>query len=123
MNKMAYTAFVAFCSSMATLFTVYALATEPPAAEQGDAAPRLITPEELARHDSEESCWKAIDGKVYDVTEYIPEHPAHPSVILDWCGRESTGAWKTKGYGRPHSSKAHQMLEEYRIGTLRGAEE
>lgn len=126
MNKIAYTAFTAFWSSMATLLAVYLLASDPVSAEdpgsaeKGGDPSRLITPEELARHDSESSCWKAIDGKVYDVTDYIPEHPTHPSVMLDWCGKDSTEAWHSKGYGRAHSRRAEQMLEDYLIGRLQG---
>lgn len=122
MNRIAYTAFTAFWSSMATLFAVYALAGDPLSVGQGDGELREISRQELARHDHEDSCWKAINGKVYDVTDYIPEHPTRPSVILDWCGKESTTAWNTKGHGRPHSEKAEAMLEQYRVGRLPEAE-
>lgn len=124
MNRIAYTAFVAFWSVMATLLAVYLLSDEQ-ARDSGDdpnvADNRLpeISREELARHDSRESCWKAIEGKVYDVTDYIDEHPTSPRVLTQWCGRESTEAWHTKGRGRPHSSRAEALLEEYRIGTLK----
>jgi cytochrome b involved in lipid metabolism len=73
-------------------------------------------------NDSRESCWKAIDGKVYDVTAYIPAHPTPERVILRWCGRDSTAAWNDKGDGRPHSPVAAAMLRQYLIGKLGGYE-
>jgi cytochrome b involved in lipid metabolism len=62
----------------------------------------------------------AIKGNVYDVTRYIPLHPAPPKTITDWCGREVTEAFNTKGYGRPHSPAAHAMLSDYIVGSLAG---
>ena len=124
-NRIAYTAFVAFWASLVTLLAVAWLAGERPAGAPapGEAAPPAdglpaISPEELARHDHRESCWKAIHGKVYDVTDFLDAHPTPVSVMLEWCGRESTEAWDTKGYGRPHSEAAEEMLEDYLVGRL-----
>ncbi len=48
----------------------------------------------------------------------LPDHPSEPELILPWCGKEATQAWRTKGKGHPHSPRANQLLEKYRIGTL-----
>lgn len=82
------------------------------------AAVRSITLAEVARHATPEDCWMAIDGGVYDVTTYLPEHPSKPSVIEPWCGKEATQAYRTKSKGRPHSSEADLLLPSYRIGNL-----
>ena len=124
MSRLAYTVFVAFVSSLLTLVAVWMLMPAPrPEADRidpGEAPLRQITMAELAEHDSRDSCWKAIEGRVYDVTEYIPEHPTSERVLLRWCGRESTEAWKDKGGGRPHSTAARAELEQYLIGELAG---
>ena len=73
---------------------------------------------ELARHSTAEDCWMAVEGKVYDATEYAPRHPAPPRVLLDWCGREATEAFRTKGVGRPHSRAAWAMLARMEVGVL-----
>lgn len=117
-NKIAYTVFIAFCSVMLTLTAVYILAPEAERDERMVDGLPIITMEELARHDSAESCWKAIHGKVYDVTDYIPHHPTRPTVILRWCGSESTRAWETSEHGHAHSNRAAAMLEDYLIGRL-----
>lgn len=117
-NKIAYTAFVAFCTVIVILWAVSALVAET---READDDQGLVTEEELAAHDSGESCWKAIDGQVYDVTEYIPRHPTSADVMLEWCGRDATEAWYNKTPGRPHSSRAAAMLEQYRVGELADA--
>ncbi|TGG92034.1 FMN-binding protein [Natronospirillum operosum] len=117
MNKIAYTLFVAFVASVLTLLGVNAL-TDSPA---GDDDLREISLAELAEHDSTDSCWKAIDGRVYDITSYIPNHPTPEHVIADWCGQESTEAWEAIGNGRGHSATAAAMLARYRIGVLEGS--
>nr|WP_245795346.1 cytochrome b5-like heme/steroid binding domain-containing protein [Thioalkalivibrio denitrificans] len=118
MNRIAYTAFVAFCAVIATLWAVSVLVAEN---RETDDDRRLITQQELAANDSLESCWKAIDGKVYDVTEYIPRHPTSEDVMLEWCGRDATEGWYNKTPGRPHSARAASMLEQYLIGELADA--
>lgn len=73
---------------------------------------------QVAAHAKPSDCWMAMNGAVFDVSTYVPQHPAPPSVIADWCGREATQAFETKNRGRPHSPYARQLLEQYRIGIL-----
>ncbi len=72
----------------------------------------------MAAHADKTDCWVAIKGGVYDLTDYLPDHPAPPAILADWCGKEATEGMRTKGYGRDHSPGAWQMLEDYRIGEL-----
>ena len=116
-NKIAYSAFVAFVASLATLVSIQALSSSDRDAADDDALDS-ITLDELAEHDGAESCWKAIHGRVYDITDYVPDHPTEEEVILEWCGRESTEGWDNKRPGVPHSARAEAMLEEYLIGRL-----
>ncbi|QIB64549.1 cytochrome b5 domain-containing protein [Kineobactrum salinum] len=115
MKKLCYSAFIAFWSSVGTLVALQALATDPVAAGEGRAA---ISLDELAAHKNEEDCWMAIEGKVYDVSAYLPKHPTPAAVLLPWCGREATEGMRTKGYGRDHSPVAWGMLEDYLVGAL-----
>ncbi|SEF72409.1 cytochrome b5 domain-containing protein [Billgrantia desiderata] len=117
MNKIAYSAFIAFVASLFTLVSVNALSgSDRETVEDSDL--ESITLEELAEHDSAESCWKAIHGRVYDITDYVPDHPTEEEVLLEWCGRESTEGWDNKRPGVPHSPRAEAMLERYLIGRL-----
>jgi len=50
-----------------------------------------ISLEELAQHQSiNAGVWTAIDGKVYDMTEFLEEHPAGPESIMDVAGKDGT---------------------------------
>lgn len=115
-QKTTFAAFVAFWSAAATLVAVGALAPTRPAIAEGKLP--VIDAATLAEHDSLEDCWMAIDGKVYDLSDYIPQHPTPPSIMKPWCGREATEGMRTKGYGRDHSSAAWAMLDDYLIGTF-----
>lgn len=119
MNKFAYSALVAFVSSLLTLITVVWVA---PTVAESDGSLREISLDELSEHNSAESCWKEIEGLVYDVTDFIDRHPTPESVMTEWCGRPSTEGWVDKGNGRPHSASAEALLNDFLIGYLEGAD-
>lgn len=116
MKKLCYSAFVAFWSSIATLLALQAVATDEAPDTQAGAA--VISLEELAVHNSEADCWMAIEGKVYNLSDYLPKHPTPASMLVPWCGKEATEGMRTKGYGRDHSPMAWEMLQTYEVGTL-----
>ena len=35
----------------------------------------LVSVEEISKHNTPEDCWIVVDGKVWDITEFAPEHP------------------------------------------------
>eukprot|EP00933_Yihiella_yeosuensis_P065894 TRINITY_DN6989_c2_g4_i1.p1 TRINITY_DN6989_c2_g4~~TRINITY_DN6989_c2_g4_i1.p1 ORF type:complete len:738 (-),score=156.14 TRINITY_DN6989_c2_g4_i1:55-2268(-) len=45
---------------------------------------------EIARHNTPDDCWVAIDGKVYDLTEFLGRHPGGKATILAWAGKDAT---------------------------------
>jgi L-lactate dehydrogenase (cytochrome) len=49
-----------------------------------------LTGEEVAKHNSRESCWVIIHGRAYDITEFLPEHPGGPKIILKYAGKDAT---------------------------------
>ena len=89
-----------------------------PAPPPVPAAERRIPLAEVARHATPDNCWMAIDGAVYDITTYLPDHPSKPAFIEPWCGREASQAYRTKTKGRPHSAEADRLLPTYRIGLV-----
>ena len=95
-----------------------ALAMRSPTAVPDAPPPQGLSATEVARHNQPDDCWLIIRGKVYDVSSYIPSHPAAPETITDHCGKESSEAFETKGRGRPHSPQAWRMLDAYFVGEL-----
>lgn len=79
------------------------------------SADGVFTWQELAAHNSEESAWVAVDGAVYDITEFIDRHPGGKEVILLAAGREATDL--VNSY-HPFSDVPRKILKKYRIGSL-----
>ncbi|PWY85998.1 hypothetical protein BO70DRAFT_333933 [Aspergillus heteromorphus CBS 117.55] len=50
----------------------------------------FLTREEVEKHSTRESCWVAIHGSVYDVTDFIDSHPGGAHVILRCAGKDAT---------------------------------
>ncbi len=80
---------------------------------------KVLDVNEVAKHNTVSDCWMIINNKVYDISNYASSHPGGVRNILNYCGKESTQAFDTKGgQGDPHSSRAQQMLEKDYIGNL-----
>lgn len=65
-------------------------------------------------------CWTAINGNVYNITEFVDQHPGG-NIINDDCGIDATVLFETRpvGSGTPHSTNARTILEKYYIGKLK----
>merc|ERR1711934_1243807 len=78
------------------------------------AAMRAITPQEVAMHTTESDCWMIIDGKVYDVTGFLNQHPAGPALLLEHAGEDATDEFESVG----HFDHALGLLADMVIGDL-----
>lgn len=48
--------------------------------EPGQARDKVvITADDLGKHNSKTDCWIAVHSKVWDITDFISEHPGGPS--------------------------------------------
>ncbi|KAF7128345.1 hypothetical protein CNMCM5793_003075 [Aspergillus hiratsukae] len=45
---------------------------------------------EVAKHNTPDSCWVILYGKVYDVTNFLSEHPGGAKIILKLAGKDAT---------------------------------
>ena len=71
---------------------------------------------EVAKHASTSSCWSAIDGNVYNLTNWINLHPGGASVIKAICGKDGSTSFNGQhaGQGKPAAE-----LKNYLLGALR----
>jgi len=74
---------------------------------------KAFTMDEITKHNSEESCWTIIRGEVYDLTDWISQHPGGPDKILSICGKDGTEAFIQKHGGK---EKPEETLKKFKIG-------
>lgn len=82
---------------------------------------QVFTISDVASHNTASDCWLIVNGNVYDVSKFLSQHPGGEAEIIPYCGKEATKAFDTQGRsgGRGHSTAADQMLQDYKIGTLK----
>ncbi|XP_028132772.1 cytochrome b5 [Diabrotica virgifera virgifera] len=107
-----------------TIFSVFSFSAPRPVRVQfadssgltvsGLPGERVITLEEVSRHDTDKDCWVVIYDRVYDITEFLDEHPGGSEVLLEYAGREASAAFRGSG----HSNVAIKLLNKYCIGEL-----
>ncbi len=72
-----------------------------------------FTMSDVHAHSMLNDCYLVINNKVYDVTPYIPYHPAGAQIIQGYCGQEVTGV-----FAQIHSNRAWDLLKKYKIGSI-----
>ncbi|GAN06956.1 cytochrome b5 type B-like isoform X1 [Mucor ambiguus] len=70
--------------------------------------------DDVSKHNTKNDLWMTIHNKVYNITEFVQEHPGGEEVLLDEAGKDATEAFEDIG----HSDEAREILEKYLIGTL-----
>lgn len=74
-----------------------------------------ITAATVAQHASRESCWSSINGGVYDLTSWIPQHPGGEQAILQLCGTDGSAKFNGMHGG---SVTQESILAGFKIGAL-----
>ncbi|XP_027109995.1 cytochrome b5 [Coffea arabica] len=75
---------------------------------------KVHTFDEVVQHNKTKDCWLIIDGKVYDVTPFMEEHPGGDEVLLSATGKDATNDFEDVG----HSDSARDMMDQYYIGEI-----
>ncbi|GAA5884410.1 hypothetical protein JCM6882_005239 [Rhodosporidiobolus microsporus] len=52
--------------------------------------PKILSMEEVAKHNSPESLWVVIDGKVWDISKIYKHHPGGQHVLDHFAGKDAT---------------------------------
>ncbi|KAJ0980154.1 hypothetical protein J5N97_008409 [Dioscorea zingiberensis] len=75
---------------------------------------KLYSWKEVSKHNTRDDCWVIVDGKVYDVTKYLDDHPGGDDVLLSATGKDSTEEFEDAGHGK----SARELMQEYFIGEI-----
>ncbi|XVF72192.1 hypothetical protein PTKIN_Ptkin12aG0100100 [Pterospermum kingtungense] len=67
--------------------------------------PKVYTLVEVSQHNNAKDCWLVIEGKVYNVTKFLEDHPG---------GKDSTDDFEDVG----HSTSAKAMMDEFYLGDI-----
>ena len=76
--------------------------------------PRQVTTLELSEHCTRQDAWLAINGAVYDVTDYIDVHPGGWDEIIKGAGIDATSLFNEKHQWVNY----HEILEGKLVGKL-----
>ncbi|KAF8311442.1 hypothetical protein DL93DRAFT_2208961 [Clavulina sp. PMI_390] len=91
-----------------------------PAATTVKTRLRIFAAADVAKHTTKRDCWVIRDGKVYDVSPFVDDHPGGDDLIMAWAGKD-IGAIMADRSEHEHSDSAYAMLSEYLVGKIGAA--
>lgn len=80
-----------------------------------------FTLEEISKHNTMKDCWIILGSistegeKVYDITNYLNDHPGGPEVLLEYAGKNAENIFQDIG----HSDQAKKLVETFLIGKVK----
>jgi hypothetical protein len=71
---------------------------------------------EVAQHATADDCWSVVNGNVYDLTQWINEHPGGSGPVESMCGIDASTPFNNQhnGQGEPETA-----LANFQIGIVR----
>ncbi|KAG9245682.1 hypothetical protein BJ878DRAFT_500332 [Calycina marina] len=70
---------------------------------------------EVAAHNTKESCYVTIGTRVYDVTDFVEDHPGGGDLVMEYAGKDVTAILRDE-LSHDHSEAAYEILEESLVG-------
>eukprot|EP00670_Eutreptiella_braarudii_P006524 CAMPEP_0174285048 /NCGR_PEP_ID=MMETSP0809-20121228/7493_1 /TAXON_ID=73025 ORGANISM="Eutreptiella gymnastica-like, Strain CCMP1594" /NCGR_SAMPLE_ID=MMETSP0809 /ASSEMBLY_ACC=CAM_ASM_000658 /LENGTH=133 /DNA_ID=CAMNT_0015380731 /DNA_START=52 /DNA_END=453 /DNA_ORIENTATION=- len=74
----------------------------------------VYTFDEVAKHNTEEDVWMVIDGKVYDVTSYLEDHPGGIDILTGVAGTDATEDFEAVSHSKP----AIEQMAQFQVGVV-----
>ena len=75
------------------------------------------SPQEVRGHNQAKDVWVIMNGAVYDITQFLPNHPGGEEIVLEHAGLDITEVFKSASVHQ-HSTSAFEMLKAHKIGGL-----
>ncbi|XP_076946118.1 cytochrome b5-like [Bidens hawaiensis] len=75
---------------------------------------RILSLDEVSKHDNKNDCWLIISGKVYNITPFLDDHPGGDEVLVLATKKDATEDFEDVG----HSQNARDMLKDYYVGDI-----
>lgn len=64
----------------------------------------------LSIHNSQQDCWVGFEGKVYDITDWLPRHPGSAGAIVPYCGTSTE--FESAFEGQHGRAQVERLLKE-----------
>ncbi|KAJ5772005.1 hypothetical protein N7520_002534 [Penicillium odoratum] len=93
--------------------------TQPKAQWPAEAELPEYTLKDVAAHNTKNDTWIVIHGQVFDITEYLQDHPGGAEVLIETAGTDATEAYEDVG----HSEDAREIMQPYLVGVLKNAQQ
>ncbi|KAF7558339.1 hypothetical protein G7046_g5817 [Stylonectria norvegica] len=74
-----------------------------------------FTRSQVEAHNSGSSCYVTIGTKVYDVTDFVDDHPGGGDLVLEYAGRDVEDILKDQA-SHAHSEAAYDVLDDSLVG-------
>ncbi len=72
---------------------------------------------EVESHSSADSCYVTIGNKVYDVTDFVDDHPGGGSLVVEYAGKDISDILKDST-SHEHSEAAYEVLDDSLVGFI-----
>jgi len=105
-------------TSPATALAVSPITTTTPPTASSTTAYALT---DVANHNTKTDCWFAVDGSVYNLTNYIETgfHKAGMDIVIKSCGTNAIQTF-AQGHGKGRKAqRAYEALVPFVVGTLK----
>ncbi|KDP28439.1 hypothetical protein JCGZ_14210 [Jatropha curcas] len=79
-----------------------------------DITPKIHHFDDVVKHKDRHDCWLLIHGQVFDVTNFLEEHPGGDEVLLAATEKDATDDFQDVG----HSKDAKELMKKYYIGDI-----
>lgn len=78
---------------------------------------RKISVDEFVKHNHADDCWIAVNGNVYDLTDFISMHPGGTTPLIQNAGHDATALYNKI---HPKGTIENFLPKEKQLGTLMG---
>ncbi|KAK5451842.1 fatty acid alpha-hydroxylase [Exophiala xenobiotica] len=72
---------------------------------------------EVESHNTKDSCWVTIGERIFDVTDFVEDHPGGGELILEYAGKDVKKIMEDE-VSHFHTETAYEILEESLIGFM-----
>ncbi|KAJ4859021.1 cytochrome b5-like heme/Steroid binding domain-containing protein [Trichoderma breve] len=75
---------------------------------------KSITTAQLSKHSSRQDLWVAVNGRVYDLTNFAEDHPGGINVLEECAGTDASEPFEYAG----HSTNTVKTMRQFLVGNM-----